>query len=289
MSIGWDKIRILVTNKCNYRCAFCHNEGQKKESLLQNLKLKDFKLIVDALRNEPLSELNLSGGEPFLHPDIVEMLSYARENLKCDISCATNLSRIREEQINSLSGMNIKFNIQFPYVSPVDFRNSTVFGQIETVISNMDKSLSAGIGVGLNTVIQSYDPDRTRQLILFGIEREIPIKLLPQLGLEGSETFLRELKPIIECYAVDFKDKKTGALKWTLQHNGHKSSLVYIDSPCFTKDFESCKHFGELRIQPNLTLQSCIMKDANIRLELNSGNDNVTKQMETLWHSWTEC
>ena len=64
---------------------------------------------------------------------------------------------------------------------------------------------------------------------------------------------------------------------------------MYIDSPCFTKDFESCKRFGELRIQPDLTLQSCIMKDANIRLELNSGNDNVVKQMETLWHSWTEC
>lgn len=289
MSLCWDKIRILVTNKCNYKCAFCHNEGQGKVSTPQNLKIEDFKRIVDAIKKEPLSEFNFSGGEPFLHPDIVEMITYAHKNLKCDISCATNLSKIKEEQINKLSGLNIKFNIQFPYVNPDDFKNSTGTGQIGTVISNIDKSLAAGIKVGLNTVIQSNDPNRTRQLILFGLEREIPIKLLPQLGLDGSENFLKELMPIIENYATDFKDKKTGALKWTLQDNGHNSSLLYINSPCFSKDFESCRYFGELRIQPDLTLQPCIMKDAGIRLDLSAGNENIIKQMETLWHSWTRC
>lgn len=289
MSLCWDKIRILVTNKCNYRCAFCHNEGQEKGSKSQNLKTEDLKLIVNAIKNEPLSEFNFSGGEPFLHPDIVEMITYARENLKCDISCATNLSKIKDEQIEELSGLNIKFNIQFPYVNPDEFRNSTATGQIGTVISNIDKSLAAGIKVGLNTVIQSNDPNRTKQLILFGLEKEIPIKLLPQLGLDGSENFLKELMPIIKNYAIDFKDKKTGALKWTLQHNGHKTSLVYIDSPCFSKDFESCRRFGELRIHPDLTLQPCIMKDVRTRLDLNVGDYNIIEQMEKLWHSWTMC
>ena len=27
----WTKYRVLVTNKCNYRCPFCHNEGQEKQ------------------------------------------------------------------------------------------------------------------------------------------------------------------------------------------------------------------------------------------------------------------
>lgn len=289
MGIGWNKVRILVTNKCNYKCAFCHNEGQEKVSSLQKLNVRDFELIVDALKNESLSELNFSGGEPFLHPDMVEMITYARENLKCDISCATNLSRIKDEQIKSMTGLNIKLNVQFPYVSPDDFRNSTGIGQIERVISNIDTCLSAGIEVGLNTVIQSNDVDRTRQLILFGVGKGLPIKLLPQLGLVGSENFLKELKPIIESYAIDFQDKKTGALKWTLLHSGHKSSLVYVDSPCFTRNFESCRRYSELRILPNLTLQPCILKKASVKLDLTKGEESIVRQMESLWHSWTNC
>lgn len=289
MSIGWDKIRILVTNKCNYRCAFCHNEGQEKVSSLQNLNVRNFKLIVDAIKEEPLNEFNFSGGEPFLHQDLVEMIIYARENLKCDISCATNLSRVKDEQIKSLTGLNIKLNIQFPYVSPDDFRNSTGTGQIDKVISNIATCLSAGIKVGLNTVIQSNDADRTRQLILFALEKELPIKMLPQLGLEGSENFLKELKPIFEKYAIDFQDKKTGALKWTLFHSGRKSSLVYIDSPCFSKDFETCRRYSELRILPNLTLQPCILKKASAKLDLTKGRESIVRQMESLWLSWTNC
>ena len=30
--IRWTKYRVLVTNKCNYRCPFCHNEGQDKST-----------------------------------------------------------------------------------------------------------------------------------------------------------------------------------------------------------------------------------------------------------------
>lgn len=37
MNIGWNKFRILVTNRCNYHCPFCHNEGQDKSCQEQDI------------------------------------------------------------------------------------------------------------------------------------------------------------------------------------------------------------------------------------------------------------
>ena len=90
--LQWDKVRILVANYCNYKCPFCHNEGQDKTTTKERMSLQSFRRLVDILSNQPISEFNISGGEPFLNEDIVDMILYINDNLDCDISCATNLS-----------------------------------------------------------------------------------------------------------------------------------------------------------------------------------------------------
>lgn len=61
------------------------------------------------------------------------MIVYANNHMSCDISCATNLSLITDEQIVCLSKTRLKFNIQFPFVSDNSFakvqepENSTRF------------------------------------------------------------------------------------------------------------------------------------------------------------------
>lgn len=111
-SIKWKRIRILVTGKCNYRCPFCHNEGQEKSSPLGNMNYEDFKKVIDFLKNQHIIELAISGGEPFVNPKAVEMIEYACMHLDCDVSCATNLSLITNSDIERLSKTRVKFNIQ---------------------------------------------------------------------------------------------------------------------------------------------------------------------------------
>lgn len=112
-SIKWDKIRLLVTNGCNYRCPFCHNEGQKKNGHSGMMSVEPFKQLIRYIEGQELSEINFSGGEPFLHKEIVDMIVYANNHMKCDISCATNLSLISDKQIERLANTRIKFNIHF--------------------------------------------------------------------------------------------------------------------------------------------------------------------------------
>lgn len=287
--IKWDKLRILVTNRCNYRCPFCHNEGQEKGEQVGMMSVESFKQLINYLDGQILSEINFSGGEPFLHKEIVDMIVYANDHMPCDISCATNLSLITDEQIVHLAKTRVKFNIQFPFVSENDFARSTGTGKLCKVLDKIKAVKSAGIKIGLNTVIQSTNNDTIEQMVMFALENELPLKLLPQIGLEGSDQIINDIQPILKKYAVEFVNKGTGALRWTIRSGSHQTSALYIDSPCFNQDIKTCRNYGEIRIHPDFMLQCCIMKGAKERLCLENGKEFVVDQFERLWNDFNHC
>ena len=253
------------------------------------MSVESFRQLIDYLDDQVLSEINFSGGEPFLHKGIVDMIVYANDHMKCDISCATNLSLISDKQIESLANTRVKFNIQFPYVTETDFARSTGTGNLCNILDKIKVVKSAGIKIGLNSVIQSADTVPIEQMITFALQNELPLKLLPQIGLEGSNRFIDYIQPILEKYSLRFVNKGTGALRWTIGNDHHQTSVLYIDSPCFSRDIETCKNYGEVRILPDLMLQSCILKNANERICLEKGKEYVVGQFEKLWNDFSHC
>lgn len=289
MNIGWNKFRILVTNHCNYRCPFCHNEGQNKSVDQGQMTFDDFKNFVDIIANLHISEINFSGGEPFLNPKIVDMILYADNKLTGDISCATNLSLLTPNMIERLANTRLKFNVQFPYINEAAFIKSTRNGSIGKIQSNIKAVKEAGIKIGLNTVIQSRQLEPVIEMIDFAIQNELPLKLLPQIGLEGSDKFKDQIYPILDIYAISKYDKGTGATAWNVEKYGQRTRVLYIDSPCFSSDIQTCRSFGELRILPGMYAQPCILKEPEIRLDLSKGDEYTLNQLAQLWNDFTIC
>ena len=207
--IYWDKIRFLVTNGCNYRCRFCHNEGQSKDSPSRHMSYDNFKTLIDFVKDQDISELCFSGGEPFLNKDLIRMIRYADDNTASDIGCATNLSLITNSQIHELSSTRVKFNIQFPFASDADFRDSTGSGNYMKVVETIKKVQDSGINIGLNSVIQSLDMSKFVQVLEFALENELPLKLLPQIGLTGSDKFKDKISTYRKDIVAQWKEPIT--------------------------------------------------------------------------------
>ena len=68
-----------IIEKCPNNCIFCSsNSCIEKKNII---KYEDFKRVIDYfLNNGGIEELSLSGGEPFLHPDLLRMVTYAKNN-----------------------------------------------------------------------------------------------------------------------------------------------------------------------------------------------------------------
>lgn len=289
-SIYWDKLRILVTNNCNYRCPFCHNEGQATRDIVRIMDYDSFKLLIDALKDEDVSEICFSGGEPFLDKKIIEMIKYVSNKTNWEVSCATNLSLITQQHLSQLVGIPLKFNIQFPYTNPKMFQQSTRNGNLDKVRTNIRMVKEAGLELGLNCVIQSNTVAHVEDMVDFALHEKLPLKLLPQIGLANSKDFKQFVFPILERYAISRLDKGTGAVRWVLEKNGFKTSVLYIDSPCFTHDIDKCRNYSEIRILPDMSLQACIQNPSAVTLlDLTKGQDSIKNQFREAWKNLKHC
>jgi radical SAM protein with 4Fe4S-binding SPASM domain len=77
MRLGPDYIQFYPTLRCNSSCSFCFNRSIPPA---QDMSLASFFSLLSVLKETTIKTVDIMGGEPTLHPDIVR---FAREFVKC--------------------------------------------------------------------------------------------------------------------------------------------------------------------------------------------------------------
>lgn len=87
-------VRISLTSSsgCNFRCVFCHSEGIYEEPEL--MTANEIERIMRVLCSFGVDAVKLTGGEPMLRPDIVEIVAKLRQLPLEEISMTTNGTRL---------------------------------------------------------------------------------------------------------------------------------------------------------------------------------------------------
>lgn len=101
-------IQVETTNACNLCCATCHRDLLYPKPTV--MKFENFKKIYDAVQPE---NINVSGlGEPFLNPEIFEIIKYAKINGSA-VNCASNFTLVGDkiEQILDSGIDQIKISV----------------------------------------------------------------------------------------------------------------------------------------------------------------------------------
>lgn len=84
-------VGIDLTEICNRRCPTCFAAHTPR-----NMAISLYRRIVDQAVNAGFSELYILGGEPTLHPDVLECLHYAKDKFKLVI-LVTNMDRLADD------------------------------------------------------------------------------------------------------------------------------------------------------------------------------------------------
>ena len=77
---------IRVSENCNSNCFMCHYAG-KKDSY--NITIDEYEKVLEYAIKSKIKMIRFTGGEPLIHPDIIEFLKRARD-LQLDTSIITN-------------------------------------------------------------------------------------------------------------------------------------------------------------------------------------------------------
>jgi len=120
---------IEVTDKCNMCCNTCYaSSGKGKDKDINTLKkMIDFAADAEGGRGEVIQ---ISGGEPTLHKNIIEIIEYARERFQY-VMLNTNGIRIAEDKefVKEISKFKGRFEIYLQFDSFKDETYKTIRGR----------------------------------------------------------------------------------------------------------------------------------------------------------------
>lgn len=113
--VGPEIVQFDITNRCNNKCLCCWNNspllGEPSE---ERKKEKEYELLFDLIK-KTIGELRemgtktlflAGGGEPFMHPNIIEILGCAKEN-GMRVVINTNFTLIDEDKIKKIVELKI--------------------------------------------------------------------------------------------------------------------------------------------------------------------------------------
>ena len=100
-------VQIEVTGYCNMNCKHCRaaNETKRNMSLEQIEKILK---IINKVRDDDF-RLILSGGEPFLHPKILEILKLIKKYNIESVVITTNASLVDDKILKAMNDLKFKF------------------------------------------------------------------------------------------------------------------------------------------------------------------------------------
>lgn len=101
------RIHLTITGRCNLRCAHCGASDELNKQ--DRLTLDDVKSIVDQLAEKEDSSIAITGGEPLLRRDMVDMVRYSCERIKTILS--TNGCLIDEDIAEQLGPLPLTYQI----------------------------------------------------------------------------------------------------------------------------------------------------------------------------------
>ena len=91
--------QLVVTRRCNLSCGYC-NEFDETSPPVPTEVLKE---RIDQLKALGTFSLELTGGEPMLHPDIYEIIRFARSRRFHKVMMISNAYLLNEEKVRKLN------------------------------------------------------------------------------------------------------------------------------------------------------------------------------------------
>ena len=130
------RVEWELTFQCNQKCLFCFNADQTPHD---ELDFRNIKTIIDKLEENCIFSIVLSGGEPFLHPDIDSIIKYLSQK-KFRVTILTNGTLISESFIRFIADYKSRFSLQFSIEGMRDTHDTLVGrkGAFDTVMEKID-------------------------------------------------------------------------------------------------------------------------------------------------------
>lgn len=286
-------LRISLTDRCSLRCLYCMPaEGVPwlpKDTLLTTAEMAR---IARAAVAAGVREIRLTGGEPLLRPDVVDVVAALAElrapddapdaGTPVELSLTTNglaLPRVAQRLVDA--GL-ARVNISIDTLDRERFATLTRRDRLDDVIAGIDAALAAGLApVKLNAVaMRGVNDDEIVTLTRFAVERGCEMRFIEQMPLDAGHVWDRvemvDGQEILDVLAREFTLTPVGergaapAEKFLLDDGPATVGVIASVTAPF------CGSCDRVRLTADGYLRSCLFarEETDLRSVVRSGADD---------------
>ncbi|HWA33254.1 MAG TPA: GTP 3',8-cyclase MoaA [Cyclobacteriaceae bacterium] len=277
-------LRLAVTDRCNLRCFYCMPEtGIKYMPKKDLLTFEEVERLVTILANMGVSKIRLTGGEPFVRTDLMDLIRriVSIDGVK-DVHLTTN-GILTAPHIPELKALGIaSVNLSMDTLDRERFKMITRRDEFGKTYETLQQLIAHQIPVKINTVVmEGKNIDDIIPLVELAKDQDVSIRFIEEMPFngEGSHyatlnwTYKRILEHIRQHFpAIQKAEDPRNSTAYHYQIPGFKGTVGVIAS--FSRTF--CGTCNRIRVTALGTLKTCLYDDGvlNIKDLMRSGVDD---------------
>lgn len=273
------EISIEILQRCPNRCIYCSSHSNPQATHL--IPFEIIKNVIDDAKSLGCKTVCLSGGEPFLHPQILDIISYiAKQQLTCYVYTSgiymkdEVYSSLPNEYIEAIRGMvdKVIFNVEADSSALYDQIMGTDVGGFDMMKKSINDCVSSGLVVETHVVPMQVNFKHLKSIFemcyQLGVSKVSILRLvlqgralenLPIVNLSGDDN--REVTKLIKALNEVYKGKV-------------RIGLPYSDSNCRIY----CKAASDkINIRYDGNVYPCeVFKDDMLNKKIEHEPDNIS-------------
>ena len=261
-------LRITITNRCNENCLYCHHDGMVSSK--DEMTPDELYTICKIAKRIGVRKIRLSGGDPLIRKDIVEIVEKIASLDFKDISLTTNgvlLGKYAEDLKNAgLDRVNVSLDTldrdTYKHVTSMDYLNEAKEGIL--------KAVEVGLyPVKINMVVmKDLNTNEIKDMFNFCKENGMILQLIELIESENCDDDkfsadyhypLDSIENKLVDIADDVRERKfmQGRKKYYI-NDGEIEIVRPVDNSSF------CASCSRLRITPDGKIKPCLLRNDNL-------------------------
>ncbi len=192
-------LRISLTDRCSLRCTYCMPE-QGNEWLARSsiLTLDEIERVARVAAAAGVTTFRLTGGEPLLRTDIVEVVRRlavieGRDGEPVELAMTTNGIRLPELLPGLIDANLRRLNISLDTLRRDRFHDLTRRDRLDDVLAGIGAAAASGLRpLKLNAVaMRDVNDDELVDLVAFALDHGAELRFIEQMPLDAGHTWDR--------------------------------------------------------------------------------------------------
>ena len=261
-------LRLSITDLCNFKCSYCLPNGYQGKASQNELSLDEIKTLIASFAELGFKKIRLTGGEPSLRKDLLEIIHICKSQPGIEKVCiTTNGYRLDHFLPQWIAAGIDQVNLSIDSLSPEQFELITSSSDLPMMMAALNRAIEDGFtAIKINTVLlREHLDSQVAPLIDWVKDKPIGLRFIELMQTGDNTEFFNRQHISADQIKLLLSDQGWNE-KTRLIHSGpaieydHPKHLgsVGIIAP-YSKNF--CATCNRLRVTAQGQLHLCLFSE----------------------------